>query len=170
MYVRIALYCVAVFFFKQNTAYEMRISDLSSDVCSSDLHRRCLAAAFDRRLHALGDQLEALQNDRKAARFVDEVDGAPFQRRFLVDLVAQHGEKDHRGLDAALAHAPQHGQAVETRHAPVQQHRPGLLAGHHEFQRALAVGEVRSEEPTSELQSLMRISYAAFCLNKKTKT
>src|SRR3546814_9045153 len=28
------------FFFKQKTAYEMRISDLSSDVCSSDLSRR----------------------------------------------------------------------------------------------------------------------------------
>src|SRR3546814_6907330 len=30
----------ALFFFKQNTAYEMRISDWSSDVCSSDLSRR----------------------------------------------------------------------------------------------------------------------------------
>src|SRR3546814_9239301 len=29
---------VVVFFFKQKTAYEMRISDWSSDVCSSDLH------------------------------------------------------------------------------------------------------------------------------------
>src|SRR3546814_4074140 len=29
---------------------------------------------------------------------------------------------------------------------------------------------LRSEEHTSELQSLMRISYAVFCLNKKTKT
>src|SRR3546814_4974767 len=29
--------CVIVFFFKQKTAYEMRISDWSSDVCSSDL-------------------------------------------------------------------------------------------------------------------------------------
>src|SRR3546814_8405539 len=29
------------------------------------------------------------------------------------------------------------------------------------------VGEARSEEPTSELQSLMRISYAVFCLKKK---
>src|SRR3546814_6714420 len=29
---------------------------------------------------------------------------------------------------------------------------------------------VRSEEHTSELQSLMRISYAVFCLKKKTKT
>src|SRR3546814_8316982 len=34
------LSCVVVFFFfKQKTAYEMRISDWSSDVCSSDLHR-----------------------------------------------------------------------------------------------------------------------------------
>src|SRR3546814_17575645 len=32
--------CVVVFFFKQKTAYEMRISDWSSDVCSSDLARR----------------------------------------------------------------------------------------------------------------------------------
>src|SRR3546814_1835034 len=35
---------------------------------------------------------------------------------------------------------------------------------------ALAHGMVRSEEHTSELQSLMRISYAVFCLKKKTKT
>src|SRR3546814_7167475 len=33
--------CVDVFFFKQKTAYEMRISDWSSDVCSSDLARLC---------------------------------------------------------------------------------------------------------------------------------
>src|SRR3546814_6967388 len=31
--------CVNIFFFKQKTAYEMRISDWSSDVCSSDLKR-----------------------------------------------------------------------------------------------------------------------------------
>src|SRR3546814_2965881 len=34
------LYVVLFFFFKQKTAYEMRISDWSSDVCSSDLRRR----------------------------------------------------------------------------------------------------------------------------------
>src|SRR3546814_2562579 len=33
-----------------------------------------------------------------------------------------------------------------------------------------AVRSIRSEEHTSELQSLMRISYAVFCLNKKNKT
>src|SRR3546814_5395473 len=32
----------------------------------------------------------------------------------------------------------------------------------------VAVGRLRSEEPTSELQSQMRISYAVFCLKKKT--
>src|SRR3546814_13143982 len=32
---------LSFFFFKQKTAYEMRISDWSSDVCSSDLPRRC---------------------------------------------------------------------------------------------------------------------------------
>src|SRR3546814_1226306 len=32
--------CILVFFFKQKTAYEMRISDWSSDVCSSDLARK----------------------------------------------------------------------------------------------------------------------------------
>src|SRR3546814_2449964 len=39
-------------------------------------------------------------------------------------------------------------------------------------QRAIFLGEInfpRSEEHTSELQSLMRISYAVFCLNKKKK-
>src|SRR3546814_3218864 len=43
------------FFFKQQTAYEMRISDWSSDVCSSDLgaaERRRRAAHADRRLDA----------------------------------------------------------------------------------------------------------------------
>src|SRR3546814_14254611 len=40
----------------------------------------------------------------------------------------------------------------------------------HGFERRPATGLVRSEEHTSELQSLMRISYAVFCLKKKTKT
>src|SRR3546814_9848152 len=50
-----------------------------------------------------------------------------------------------------------------------------LLAGEDGHQAVDAEGEaavgrraVRSEEHTSELQSLMRISYAVFCLNKKT--
>src|SRR3546814_5281075 len=38
----------------------------------------------------------------------------------------------------------------------------------HEARSAMGVGDGRSEEHTSELQSLMRISYAVFCLKKKT--
>src|SRR3546814_4260220 len=40
----IALFVVLIFFFKQKTAYEMRISDWSSDVCSSDLSPRTRTA------------------------------------------------------------------------------------------------------------------------------
>src|SRR3546814_10667891 len=42
----IAFHCAVFFFFKQKTAYEMRISDWSSDVCSSDLP---CAGCLDRR-------------------------------------------------------------------------------------------------------------------------
>src|SRR3546814_8880428 len=45
-----SLLCCAThfFFFKQKTAYEMRISDWSSDVCSSDLHRSARDGILDR--------------------------------------------------------------------------------------------------------------------------
>src|SRR3546814_3452221 len=39
--------CFYLFFFKQETAYEMRISDWSSDVCSSDLDDHLAYALFD---------------------------------------------------------------------------------------------------------------------------
>src|SRR3546814_8335589 len=38
----------------------------------------------------------------------------------------------------------------------------------YEFSHLIGIGATRSEEHTSELQSLMRISYAVFCLKKKT--
>src|SRR3546814_6180392 len=47
-------------------------------------------------------------------------------------------------------------------------HTPGALAGQPDFKRSFAGS--RSEEHTSELQSLMRSSYAVFCLKKKKKT
>src|SRR3546814_16108191 len=49
--------CCFFFFFKQKTAYEMRISDWSSDVCSSDLGRaRCATAGLSGLHPALGGQ------------------------------------------------------------------------------------------------------------------
>src|SRR3546814_7960865 len=59
--------CLLLFFFKQKTAYELRISDWSSDVCSSDLPAQ--AARPDRRVEALAvlravvDQLRPLAGD-----------------------------------------------------------------------------------------------------------
>src|SRR3546814_8390399 len=103
----------------------MRISDWSSDVCSSDLQR--LAEGDDPRLG-----------------------------RGVVGLARIAGDADHRGDvdDAALARLHH--------------------AAHHRLAAAVDAGEVgvedRSEEHTSELQSLMRISYAVFCLKKKNHT
>src|SRR3546814_9367365 len=44
-----------------------------------------------------------------------------------------------------------------------------ILSDLNEKPVAFSRGDIRSEEHTSELQSLMRISYAVFCLNKKKK-
>src|SRR3546814_20993742 len=60
-------------------------------------------------------------------------------------------------------HPAQH--RVAPQRAPVQRFH-AAFSQHQRF--ASAVARDRSEEHTSELQSLMRISYAVFCLNKKT--
>src|SRR3546814_8180063 len=44
---------------------------------------------------------------------------------------------------------------------------PSFSAGPFSAARSFAIAGLRSEEHTSELQSLMRISYAVFCLKKK---
>src|SRR3546814_5825434 len=59
------------FFFKQQTAYEVRISDWSSDVCSSDLHRRVVAAGktvTDLRQAMLGQLLGQRHGDLPGSR------------------------------------------------------------------------------------------------------
>src|SRR3546814_19794656 len=56
--------CVIVFFFKQKTAYEMRISDWSSDVCSSDLR----ISVCGRRLRGRDDRRRADGRRRPPSR------------------------------------------------------------------------------------------------------
>src|SRR3546814_19037479 len=51
MVVLISMSCIVFFFFKQKTAYEMRISDWSSDVCSSDLRALLLRDALQTNEH-----------------------------------------------------------------------------------------------------------------------
>src|SRR3546814_9965995 len=78
-------------------------------------------------------------------------------RNFGITLSQTHSTREIQPSSspptmAAEQHSPAHGAATEPRSKG--QMKYGL----------------RSEEHTSELQSLMRISYAVFCLKKKTKT
>src|SRR3546814_6086570 len=103
----------------------MRISDWSSDVCSSDLLADEPQAA---------DIFRPIAPNAMVARWC--VEKAPA-------LVEAHGFH---------AHIARLGKFSD-------RERPALLIPYH--------GTDRSEEHTSELQSLMRISYAVFCLKKK---
>src|SRR3546814_1088769 len=49
----VSVMLIFVFFFKQKTAYEMRISDWSSDVCSSDLAVFAAQVAVENQVHAV---------------------------------------------------------------------------------------------------------------------
>src|SRR3546814_10765544 len=104
----------------------MRISDWSSDVCSSDLVGTRHRDVVDRLLAEMEEVAQHLALD---GREVADDAAAPALAPLLFGLV-------DRLLD--------------------------LFA-----QARLAIAAERSEEHTSELQSLMRISYAVFCLKKK---
>src|SRR3546814_2275148 len=109
----------------------MRISDWSSDVCSSDL------------LEHHGDAVHAQAAQR---------------RRIAGGDVDQAGLVAHQDLAA--------GHLVEAVDGAQQGRLAGAGEPHEDADLALLD---RSEEHTSELQSLMRISYAVFCLKKKIK-
>src|SRR3546814_4842831 len=127
-------------FFKQKTAYEMRISDWSSDVCSSDLRNRYAPEALDfggiREIsadHLASGRLPNPQNFFRTRASVRDYSSAPVPSAVIEEAV-----------ELAL-----HSPSVCDRQASYV---------------------YRSEEHTSELQSLMRISYAVFCLKKKIPT
>src|SRR3546814_3751265 len=119
-----------VLFFKQKTAYEMSISDWSSDVCSSDLATVIRANAGTPK--AIPGQLACGKRSVWIGSF-----GRP-----------------HPISKAAMAARGRICQYTQR-----QSNRPSVHC------------PARSEEHTSELQSLMRISSAVFCMkNKKHKT
>src|SRR3546814_15395845 len=62
---------MCLFFFKQKTAYEMRISDWSSDVCSSDLLRGIEPLNFDPEL--VEDYLDCFQSYSARTQAADEM-------------------------------------------------------------------------------------------------
>src|SRR3546814_9740360 len=116
------------FFFKQKTAYDMRISDWSSDVCSSDLSGGIGCAG----------------RNRSFAHGQDRAGGAPA-------LVDPDFENCHGTQDEWFRADGCNGAQSSRKRRCVSQ----------------PCTRNRSEEHTSELQSLMRISYAVFCLKKK---
>src|SRR3546814_13932112 len=82
----------SVFFFKQKTAYEMRISDWRSDVCSSDLGTRCDSPQRQLEIGRGGDDRGVV-----AAEFEDRF--AETARHALADGAAhacRTGCRDHR--------------------------------------------------------------------------
>src|SRR3546814_14576563 len=89
--------CFCVIFFKQKTAYEMRISDWSSDVCSSDLLLRALAVAMDQRVMRPGDRrARAEQDQRVEQRQAEGVDHLQPDRRPCATNDLGAGRKQRR--------------------------------------------------------------------------
>src|SRR3546814_8038600 len=118
------------FFFKQKTEYELRISDWSSDVCSSDLYGSTLPYI------AAGCAVIFLRSGvQRRAQPVCRGGRIPSRGRALI------GSEDNLGV---------------VRRIGFQQGLQFLRGSH-------GIDKRRSEEHTSELQSLMRISYAVFC-------
>src|SRR3546814_9176589 len=129
----------------------MRISDWSSDVCSSDLLRKNGGGmdTVDTIISQLVPQGSPLSGsfDRPSGKSTTHVSPAPSGARRFGDTKPLYILTSKRTFSAAEA----------------------LAYDLQALKRATIVGEVtRSEEHTSELQSLMRISYAVFCLKKKT--
>src|SRR3546814_4682568 len=125
----------------------MRISDWSSDVCSSDLHVDAFVADRGQRRRGRGLAQDRLRVEFPVTAMENAaIGGVDHHRAHFQDRVR---ERHHAQPERAQAEA---GVEVDDMDLYLF------------FQPFL-----RSEEHTSELQSLMRISYAVFCLKKKKK-
>src|SRR3546814_7861563 len=122
----------------------MRISDWSSDVCSSDLRSICSGQTrVERIAQTVAEQIDRQHRYRQQnSRVQDDLEINGNEIAALGDHVSPTGRLRRD------AHA-------EKRQGRFDQHGRGRH-------------ESRSEEHTSELKSLMRNSYAVFCLKKKT--
>src|SRR3546814_9059780 len=134
----------------------MRISDWSSDVCSSDLvpGRDLLALR-----HRLGQGL-GRTGPQRYPRGRPRGGGDRAVRDVPVRMAVRHL---HRGRDPARRADGDGLLSVVPRMAGVRSHDRRRGAA----DRRLFAQRIRSEENTSELPQLMRISYAVFCLKKK---
>src|SRR3546814_6796118 len=132
----------------------MRISDWSSDVCSSDLASVAEVRAAGRTLGTFSPDFAAEERDLKRFMYASlyhhssQVAAADAAKQVVSRLFAAYADDPQRMGEDWAGRLPA-GEPATIRHIG------DYIAG-------------RSEEHTSELQSLMRISYAVFCLKKKT--
>src|SRR3546814_4424358 len=146
----------------------MRISDWSSDVCSSDL----AIVSYVRRHHNLliGEATaERIKKDFGIARIPADGVGLTIhiKGRDLVNGVPKEISINQAQIAEALSEPI--GTIVEGVRIALENTAPELAADIVDQGIVLTGGGARSEEHTSELQSLMPISYAVFCLKKKKK-
>src|SRR3546814_8699656 len=137
----------------------MRISDWSSDVCSSDLIANLVRKAVKE--IAVGDS-KAVKLDR---RNLDKYAGVPRYRYGEAEL------EDMVGVSTGLAWTEVGGEmlSIEAVMLPGKGKVTSTGKLGDVMKESIQAAESRSEEHTSELQSLMRNSYAVLCLKKTIK-
>src|SRR3546814_8942996 len=136
----------------------MRISDCSSDVCSSDLadgREQIVGVVFP------SDFIGRPFGKESPYSVTAMTDGEVciFNRKSFDEFASAHPDLQHKLLRRTL------DELDRARHWM-------MLLGRKSAEEKVAsfLLEMRSEEHTSELQSLMRISYAVFCLKNTKKT
>src|SRR3546814_6480211 len=151
--------CILCFFFKQKTAYEMRISDWSSDVCSSDLTSGQAGGDLNREgtREIFAEVAAELGTAPKIALIHCEQDRATLKRLNAEGRI--HPLPPLGPLDDAVIDQCEHVVAVLG-----VEHFISALDGGADIILGGRSTDTRSEEHTSEHQSLIRISYAVFCL------
>src|SRR3546814_2315703 len=127
----------------------MRISDWSSDVCSSDLYPADLEPGLEASAFYDPANFTFPAGTHSAEVEIDADTGVTT----LVNWVAV--DDFGKVVNPMIVEGQVHGGIAQAQQAEI-----AALARKGETQ-------IRSEEHTSELQSLMRISYAVFCLKKK---
>src|SRR3546814_1377144 len=135
----------------------MRISNWSSDVCSSDLKELGEDVRIvERRVPLAPQRAQMIGYCLGSGEITDKLGPRPSYR-----ATDERSAALLQGGDNIVAIRPIREASPDPRYLVVESRQSGRIA----YWPVLY--EMRSEEHTSELQSLMRISYAVFCLNKK---
>src|SRR3546814_9652534 len=146
----------------------MRISDWSSDVCSSDLAALAASPLYHSAVLPLRTLPPRFNRYQGGGTYGLHVDGS-------VMHVAAPGQptatmRTDISCTLFLCEPDEYDGGELVIHDTYGEHEVKLPAGDLVIYPSSSLHRVRSEEHTSELQSLMRISYAVFCLQKKKNT